>query len=88
MIPELLPGDSLHLLYILFDLRHDLRIDLPPVFIVLRAGLRRDRKALRDGEPDIGHLREVCPLAPEELSHVGISFREQVNPFSSHRLAS
>ena len=64
-IAELFARNAFHLLDVCHDLGLNLRIDLPAVLIVLRAGLGRNRKALRDGKPQPGHLRKVCALAAE-----------------------
>ena len=88
MITELLTGNLLHLLDMLVDLTHDLRIDLTTVLVVLCAGLCRDGETLWNRETDIGHLCKVCALTTQKLTHVCVTLREQVNPFLSHRLSS
>ena len=81
MIAELLAGDLFHL----FDIAHyfgfDGRIDFLAVFIVLRAGFRRDCEALRNGKTDVCHFRKVCALAAEKLTHVCVALTEQVTIF-------
>ena len=68
-IAELFTGDLFHLHDILEDLRLDLVADLAAVLIILGAGFGRDRKALRNRQPDLGHFREVCALAAEQRAH-------------------
>ena len=88
MVAELLAGDLLHLLDILHDLGHDLGVDLAAVLIVLGAGLGRDGKALRDGQADVGHLREVRALAAQQLAHLRVALREKIAEFFAHDASS
>ena len=88
LIAELLAADLLHLLDVLHDLCLDLGIDLPAVLVVLRAGFRGDRETLRHGQTDVGHFREVCALAAEQLTHLCITFREQVTILFCHECFS
>ena len=65
VIAELLAGDLLHLLDIFHDLGHDLVVDLAAVLIVLGAGLGGDGEALRHGQTDVGHFRQIgAPYRP------------------------
>jgi len=56
--------------------------------VVLAADLRRDGKARRDRNAQVGHLGQVGAFAPQELFHLGIAFRlpvaEEVHPFFCH----
>ena len=88
LIAELLAADLLHLLDVLHDLCLDLGIDLPAVLVVLRAGFRGDRETLRHGQTDVGHFREVCALAAEQLTHLCITFREKVTILFCHECFS
>src|SRR6266542_2630674 len=45
---------------------------------VRQARFGGDGEPRRHGQPDIGHLREVCPLPPEEALHVPVAFVEVV----------
>ena len=74
-VAELLAGGLLQLADVLLHLAHDVIADLPPVVVVARARLGRNREALRHRQPQVGHLREVRALAAEEVAHVGVAFR-------------
>ena len=80
-IAELLAGDLLHFANMLIDLPLDLVVDLLPVLIVLSTSVRGDRESLRHRQPQLGHLRQVCTLAAEKLTHIRIALRKQVHPF-------
>ena len=79
-----MPGNLFHLYDVLSDLGHDLGIDLSSVLIVLSAGLGSDGEALGNGETDVGHLSEVCTLTAEEVTHVLVSLRKQINILLAH----
>ena len=83
-IAELLAGHLFELFNILHDFRFDLAVDLAVVLVVLRAGFGRDGEALRDRHAEVGHFGEVRALAAEQLAHMAVSFREQVNVFMRH----
>ncbi len=83
-IAEFLAGDLLHLIDVLHDLGLDLGIDLAAVFIVLRAGFRRDRKALRYGKADIRHFGEIRALAAKQLPHFRVAFGKKVTILLCH----
>lgn len=88
LVAELLATDLFHLVDVLHDLCLDLGVDLTAVLIVLRAGFRRDREALRDGKSDVRHLREVGALAAEQLAHFCIPFGKKVAIFFCHEYHS
>ena len=79
-----------HAPVLLFQPAHGLE-DLPldlignplPRAIVVRAGLRRDREALGDRQPQIRHFGEVRPLAAQQLAHLRVAFEEPIDPFFS-----
>ena len=83
-ITELFAGDLLQLEDIFVDLGADLGGDLSAVFIISGAGLRGDGEALGHRQTDVGHFRQVCPLASKELPHLCIAFREQIYILVSH----
>ena len=83
-ISELFTGDLLQLEDIFVDLGADLGGDLSAVFIVSGAGLCGDGEALGHRQTDVGHFRQVCPLASQELPHFCIAFREQIHILVSH----
>ena len=84
-VAELFAADLFHLVDVLHDLRLDIGVDLPAVFIILRACLGGDGEALRHGKTDVGHLCKVCALAAQELAHLCVPFREKVAIFLCHR---
>ena len=81
-IAELLAGDLLKTLDVRKDVRLDLRIDLTAIRVVLRAGFRRDREALRHRHTGRGHLREAGALAAENVSHRGLVAAERLAAFA------
>ena len=83
-IAELLAGDLLQLFDVLHDLRHDLVAYDLAVVVITGAGLGGDSEALRYGETDIGHLRQVCALAAKQLTHLCIAFGKQINILLAH----
>ena len=94
-VAELLAGDLLKALDVRKDVRLDLRIDLPAVRIVLRAGFRRDREALRHRHTGRCHLRQAGTLAAKCVAHRGLvtaerltSFAEIVQVFFAHSITS
>ena len=52
----------------------DIRVDLPVVIVISRAGFGCDGKALRDRKTQFGHFREVCTLAAEQIAHARVTF--------------
>ena len=77
------------------DVRLDLRIDLTAIRVVLRAGFRRDREALRHRHTGRGHLRQTGTLAAKRVAHRGLvtaecltSFAEIVQVFFAHSFTS
>ena len=94
-VAELLAGDLLKALDVRKDVRLDLRIDLTAVRIVLRAGFRRDREALRHRHTGRCHLRQAGTLAAKRVAHRGLvtaecltSFAEIVQVFFAHSFTS
>ena len=85
LIAELFAADLFHFGDILHDLRLNVGIDLPAVFIILRAGFRRDREALRNGKTHTRHFREVRAFAAEKLAHLCIAFREEIAILLCHK---
>ena len=73
-IAELLARRLLKLPNVLLDLRHDVVADPLAVVIVARAGLGRNREALRHRKSEPRHLRKVRALAAEKIAHVCIAF--------------
>ena len=55
-------------------------VGLGAVLEVGPAGLRGDGEARRDGEPEVAHLGEVGPLAPEQVLLVAVTVGEVVHP--------
>ena len=84
VIAELLAGDLLHLLDIFHDLGHDLVVDLAAVLIVLGAGLGGDGEALRHGQTDVGHFRQIGALTAQQLTHLCVALCEQVTILLTH----
>lgn len=78
LVAELFAADLFHLGDVLHDLLLDIGIDLPAVFIILRARFGGDGEALRNGKADLGHLRKVRALAAEKLAHLCVPFREEI----------
>ncbi len=78
LIAELFAAYLLHLIDVSHYLLLDIGIDLASVLIVLSARFRGDREALRNGQPDVGHLGEVRTLAPEQFSHLGVTLGEKI----------
>ena len=87
-IAELPAADLFHLLDVLHDLSLDPGVDLTAVFIVLRAGFRGDREALRNGKTDVRHLSEIRALAAKELSHFRVAFGKKVTILLCHEIIS
>ncbi len=46
------------------------------VIVIICAGLRGNSETVRDRKTDVGHLSQVCTLAAEEITHVGVSLFE------------
>ena len=86
MVTELLAGELLKHIDVLHDLRLDLGVDLPAILVILGAGLGGDGKALRHGQTDRGHLRQVRALAAQQLAHILVSLGEFVHILFSHVL--
>ena len=84
MIAKLLAGDLLHLLDIFHDLGHDLVVDLAAVLIVLGAGLGGDGEALRHGQTDVGHFRQIGALTAQQLTHLCVALCKQVTILLTH----
>ena len=94
-VAELLAGDLLKALDVRKDVRLDLRIDLTAIRVVLRAGFRRDREALRHRHTGCCHLRQTGTLAAKCVAHRGLvtaecltSFAEIVQVFFAHSFTS
>ena len=94
-VAELLAGDLLKTLDVRKDVRLDLRIDLTAVRIVLRAGFRRDREALRHRHTGRCHLRQTGTLAAKRVAHRGLvtaecltSFAEIIQILFAHSITS
>ena len=73
-ITELFACDLLHFKDCGIDLCLDIRVDLPVVIVISRAGFGCDGKALRDRKTQFGHFREVCALAAEQIAHACVTF--------------
>ena len=82
MVTEFLAGDLFHLNDVLINLRLYFIIDLSSVLVILRTGLRRNRKALRHRESQTCHLCQIRTLAAQKLTHVRVALCKQVHPFS------
>ncbi len=87
LVAELLAGNTLHLNDILIDLLLDLLRDTA-VLIILCASLSSDSEALGNRKTDVGHLSQVSALTAEQLSHVGITLREEIAILCCHRLST
>ena len=87
-IAKLLAGDAFHLLDVFHDLRHDCRIDLLTILIVLSASLGGDSKALGYRQTDVGHFCKICALAAQKLTHICVALSEQVAILFTHILLS
>jgi len=83
-ITEFFAGDLFHFADVLHDLCLDFIVDSAAVLIVLRAGLGGNREALRYRQTDVGHFGKVCALAAEQLAHLGVALREQVDILVTH----
>ncbi len=59
-------------------------VDGLAVLIVLGAGFRGDGEALGDGHPGVGHLRQVGAFAAQQLPHILVALREQIDEFFAH----
>ena len=73
-ITELFACDFLHFKDCGIDLCLDIRVDLPVVIVISRAGFGCDGKALRDRKTQFGHFREVRALAAEQIAHARVTF--------------
>ena len=87
-VTELLAVDLFHLSKVFIDFRLNFRRNLFTVVIITGAGLGRNREALRNGHAEPRHLRKVCAFAAEELAHVLVALREQVNILVAHSKSS
>ena len=83
-IAEFLAVDLFHLCNAVHDLCHDVVIDFTAILIVLCARFCCDGEALRNRQTDVGHFSQVCTLTTQELSHLCITFIEQVNKLLAH----
>ncbi len=81
-VSKLLPLNSLEPLQRLEDLRLCVLIDCLAVIVIICAGLGRDCETVRDRKTDIGHFRQVRTFSAKEITHVGVSFVKQINPFA------
>ena len=81
-IAELLAGQLFKALDVRKNVRLDLRIDLAAVRVILRAGLGRDRKALRHRHTGRSHLRQTGALATERVAHGGLVTAERLTSFA------
>ena len=77
-VAELFAGQLLQALNVRENVCLDLRIDLAAVRVVLRAGLGRDREALRHRHTGRGHLRKAGALAAENVAHRGLVAAERL----------
>ena len=73
LVAKFFPADFLHLFEVLEDLALDISRDHFSVFVITDASLSRDSKSLRNRHTQVCHLRKVCTLAPEKLSHIPIA---------------
>ena len=77
-VAELFAGQLLQALNVRENVCLDLRIDLAAVRVVLRAGLGRDREALRHRHTGRGHLRKAGALAAERIAHRSLVTAERL----------
>ncbi len=84
LIAELLAGDLFQLVHIGHDLGLDFIVDLAAVLVILGAGLRRNSKALRDRQSDIGHFGQIRPLATQKLPHFTVTLGKEIDIFVRH----
>ena len=78
-IAEFFAGDVFEFFDVVHDFGLDIVIDSLAVFVVLRASFGRNGETLGNGKTDVGHFREVCALAAEKFTHVGVTFGEKIN---------
>lgn len=87
-VAEGAPHERFHLLQVFGNLGRQARRIAPVVGVVVGADLGGDGESRRDREPDRCHLRQVGPLAPQQILHLGLSFglaiAEEVNILASH----
>ena len=83
-VPELLAGHILQLGHIGHDLVLDLGVDGAPVLVVLGAGLGGDGEAPGHRHAQDGHLRQIGPLAAQQLPHGPIALGKQIHKLLVH----
>ena len=83
-VAEFFAGDVFHLCDVFHDLSLNFGVDYLAVFIILRASLCGNGKALGNGKSEVGHLRKVCAFTAEKLSHSSVTFGKKINVFFTH----
>ncbi len=84
LITELLAGNLLHLYNVLIDFCLNSGVDLLAVLIVLGARFGSDGEALGNGKTYVGHFGKVSALTAEKVTHVFVTFREEINILLAH----
>jgi hypothetical protein len=49
--------------------------------IIVRASFCRNGKALGDRQSQVRHFRQVCTFAAQQFAHLGVTFKETIDPF-------
>ena len=77
-VAELLAGDLFQLSEVFEYLSYDIFVDPLSVLIVLSAGFGSHGKSRRNRQTQAGHLGQVCALAAQQLTHLGVAFAKKV----------
>ena len=80
-IAEFLSGNLFEFLDVFHYFRHNVVGNSSAVVVITGTSFGCYRKAVRNGQAEIGHFGEVCAFSAQKLAHLAVAFAKLINVF-------